>query len=191
MSTPPIPGWCDAAPDAAFSDPVDCSKRAHGFERRIRIRNITEYGAGALVGVLFGAGAIKAFAEGEQLIALTLALVVVGTAFVMWSLNKRASNLERHPEEPCLSYLTRQYRRQYEALRAVPLWYIGPLVPGIAAFYLVVTAKVAERTDWTTALEGVAGPASITIAVFVAVAGANLWAARSLKRKLESIEALA
>lgn len=191
MSNLPIPGWCDAAPDAAFSDPVDCSKRADSFERRIRIRNITEYGAGALVGAIFGALAVKFFAEGESLMALTMTLIVVGAAIVMWNLNKRASNLVRHPEEPCLAYLTRQYRRQYEALRAVPLWYVAPLLPGVIGFYLVVTAKVAERTGWIGALEGLAGPAAVTFGVFGAVALANMWAARSLKRKLASMEALA
>ncbi len=191
MSNPPLPLWFDAAPEATFSEPSDCAARAITFEKRIFRRNAIEYGAGVIVMIAFGASAVAAMIKGELFIAAALALTVVGTAIVLWGLHRRASNLERRPEDPCLAHLRRQYQRQYEALRAVPLWYIGPLIPGIVLFYAAVVARVAEVTGWRVALEGVAGSASVAIVIFGLVALANWWAARSLKRDLASIDGLA
>lgn len=190
MSNPPFSQWRDDAADATFSPPADCRKRADKFGRQIRIRNAIEYGAGALVCVLFGASGIAALIKGELLIALSMALIVIGACLIVWSLHRRASNLVRQPEEPCLEYLRRQYRRQFDALNAVPKWYIGPLLPGVAMLYLVITAKAAEKIGWTAAFAGIAEPLAITAAVFGAVALANWYAARSLKRKLNSLDGL-
>ncbi len=191
MSNPPLPQWFHAAPEAAFSEPSDCAARATTFEKRIFRRNVIEYGAGVIVMIAFGASAVAAAIKGELLIASALALTVVGTVIVLWGLHRRASNLERRPEDACLVHLRRQYQRQYEALRAVPLWYIGPLIPGIALFYAAVVARVAERVGWREAVEGITGSAMVVIAVFALVALANWWAARSLKREIASIDALA
>ena len=191
MSTPPIPEWCEAAPDATFSAPVNCATRAEKFERRIRLRNLIEYAAGAFVVVVFGGMMLGALAKGEWLIAISSLLIIAGAVFIMRNLHLRASNLERRPEDPCLVHLTRQYRRQYEALRSVPKWYLAPLIPGIVMFYAVVTAKVADRIGWLNAIEGVAAPAAFTIGLFALIALANWWGARVLERKITSLEALA
>jgi hypothetical protein len=44
---------------------------------------------------------------------------------------------------------------------------------------------------WTNAIERVAGPADITLGIFGAIALLNIGAARSLKRKLDGLDALA
>lgn len=191
MTTPPLPEWCDAAPDAAFTAPVDCSRRADRFARIVRIRNMIEYAAGALVLVLFASASIGAGVKGEWLIALSLALVVAGTLVVLRGLYVRAGSLERLPEEPCLAHLRRQYARQYGALRAVPVWYIGPLIPGCVLLYVAVAAGVAEVAGWRDALSGIAGPAAITFGIFAGIALLNLIGARGIKRKLDALDALA
>ncbi|MFL0356629.1 hypothetical protein ACI5KX_09110 [Erythrobacter sp. GH1-10] len=191
MSTPPFPQWCEAAPDAEFSASSDCAARIDRFERRIRIRNGIEYGAGAMVCVLFTAAAIAAASVSEWLIAIAFALTVVGAIVVMKGLYTRGSNVDRRPEDPCLVHLERQYRRQYEALRDVPKWYIAPLIPGIAMFYAVVSANVAAKAGWHEALLGLTGPLALTLAIFIGVAAANWIAARALKRKLALLEDLA
>ena len=191
MTTPPLKQWCEAAPDAAFIAPADCSRRANRFARNIRIRNAIEYAAGGLVLVLFGSSSIGAAIKGEWLIALSLALVVGGTLVILRNLYRRASNLERQPEEPCLAHLRRQYAQQYAALRAVPSWYIGPLIPGCALLYIAVAAGVAEVAGWPNALSGIAGPAAVTFGIFAAIALLNLLSARGLKRKLDALDALA
>jgi len=191
MTTPPLPQWRDSAPDAVFTAPADCSRLADRFSRRIRIRNGIEYAAGVLVIALFGSSSIGAAVKGEWLIALSLALVVGGALVILRNLYRRASNVERLPEEPCLAHMRRQYARQYEALRAVPAWYIGPLLPGCALLYVAVAAGVAEVAGWRTALSGIVVPAAITFGILAAIALLNLVAARGLKRKLDALNALA
>ena len=191
MTTPPLPRWCDTAPDAAFTAPAECSRQADRFARRIRIRNGIEYAAGALVIALFGSSAVGAAVKGEWLIAAALALIVGGTLVILRNLHRRASNVERLPEEPCLVHLRRQYARQYAALRAVPAWYVGPLIPGCTLLYLGVAAGVAENAGWRTALTGIAQPAAITFGIFAVIALLNLFGARGLKRKLDALDRLA
>lgn len=191
MTTPPLPRWCDTAPDAAFTDPAVCSRQADRFARRIRIRNGIEYAAGALVIALFGASAIAAAVKAEWLIAASQALIVGGALVILRNLHQRGSNVERLPEEPCLAHLRRQYARQYAALSTVPAWYIGPLIPGCALLFVSVAAGVAEVAGWRTALSGIAQPMAITFGIFAAIALVNLWAARRLKRDLDRLERLA
>lgn len=191
MTTPPLPKWREAAPDAAFTAPADCSRIADRFTLRVRIRNGIEYAAGALVIALFGCSSIGAATKGEWLIAASLALIVAGTLMILRNLHRRGGNLERLPEEPCLAHLRRQYARQYAALRAVPAWYIGPLLPGCVLLYFGVAAGVAEAAGWRAALSGIAQPAAITFGIFAAIALVNLVTARRLKRELDALNALA
>lgn len=191
MSLPPLPAWQSAANDAHFSDPAACALRASKFERTIRIRNLVEYAAGGLAMVLFGASAIGAISKGETLIGMAMMLTMIGVAVVLGGIARRASNLDRRLEEPCLDHLARQYRRQFEALTRVPLWYIGPLVPGIIALFAAVAAGVAEVAGWQAALAGITQPALIVGGVFAAIIALNLMAARRLRRDLERIERLA
>lgn len=191
MNRPPIPGWHDEGRDAAFSDPAACNARATAFERKIRRRNFIEYAAGVLVTVLFGGSALGAIAKGEVLITAGLLTIIVGVWVALWNLRQRGSNLERRPEEPCLDHLKRQYRRQYEALRAVPLWYIGPMVPGVALFYFGVAEGVARTLGWSEALSGLAKPVAISFGIFAAIALANVVAARMIRRKIAELDTLA
>jgi len=191
MTSYPIPQWCDMAQEASFADPQMIAQRAGKFEKNINRRNWIEYAAGVLMIGLFGVGAVFAMIKAEWLIGLSLVIAVAGIVVVLWNLYRRASNLAAHPEEPCLDHLRRQYEHQMKALRAVPIWYIGPLVPGIVMFYIVVTAKVAERVGWTTALQGIWGPAAASFGIFALVIAANLIAARQLKRKIAQLDELA
>lgn len=191
MSLPPLPAWQSAAKDAHFSDPAACATRLSKFERTIRIRNLLEYAAGGLMIVLFGASAIGALVKGETLIGMAMMLMMIGVAVVLWGIARRASNLDRRHEEPCLDHLARQYRRQYNALKSVPLWYIGPLVPGSIAVFAAVAAGVAEVKGWQAALAGITEPVLIHGGVFAAIIALNLIAARRLLRDLERIERLA
>ena len=191
MTQPPFPIWQSDARDATFSDPATCARRASSFERTIRVRNIVEYVAGALVTVLFGASSVAAFVKGEWLVGSALTLTLIGIFVVLRNLYQRGGNLERRAEDPCLAHLRRQYERQHEFLRNVPRWYLGPLVPGIASFYAAVTYKTAEATSWSIALDGIAWPVTFTVGLFALIALANWFAARSIRRKIEAIDALA
>lgn len=191
MSISPLPGWQDAAADASFSEPSECAARSDKFERRIRIRNRIEYGAGVLVTLLFGGTAAAAFVKDELLIGLSMLAIVLGVFVSLWNLRKRASNLARRPEDACLEHLRRQYSHQARALSTISRWYIGPMLPGVALFYLAITAGVAEVTGWALALAGVAGPFAITAGIFALVIGANWIATRKLRKEIAQLDTLA
>lgn len=190
MNTSPFPEWCEAAPDAVFSPPNECAVRTAKFERQIKWRNVTEYVAGGVAIVLFTAMAIAAALREELLISASAGLIVLGCLVVLRHLAKRASNLKRRPEDPCTFHLRRQYSRQYDALRTVPVWYLGPLLPGMLALHFAVTAGAAERIGWGPAFENSAGSLAAIAAMFVGVAAVNFIAARFLKKKIEALDAL-
>lgn len=190
MTKPPFPLWTEEAQGAAFTDPAEIAHRAGAFERTIRRRNLIEYAAGGIVLVPAAIAAIAALWTGEYAFALSLGALAAGTVVVLRNLARRAGNLEQRPEEPCLDHLKRQYRRQYEALRTVPAWYVGPFVPGIMLLYGTVTWKTAEALGWRAAVEGMAVPVFATLAVGIAVVALNRWAARRIKRKLDALGTL-
>lgn len=189
MSNDPLSFWTGSSADARFSDPEACARRSTRFERTIRRRNLIESAAGGVVIVLFTAGAVAAASVGEWAFAAAGALVVAGTAFILWHLHRRGSNLVRRPEDDCRTHLLGQLARQRDLLRRVPQWYLAPLLPGICAVYGITAAKVAETRGWETALAGVWQPFVATIAFFIFVGWLNLWAARRLGREISAIEA--
>lgn len=191
MTTHPLPLWQSVAADASFSDPGDCEQKAARFEKQIEWRNWLEYAAGIAVIGFFAVGGVFAFAIGEWLIGATFAMMVAGAMITLWNLRRRGTNLARRPEDPCRIHLRRQYQRQYDALRSVPYWYVGPIVPGMVLFYVAVTDRVADEIGWERALDGVIGPAAITFGIIVFVLLANWYAARWLEKEIEALDALA
>ena len=190
MSPSPLPLWTAAASDAAFTAPEACVARASAFERRIARRNRRERIAG-LIQLPFWGGLGGFFLwEGEWLIGLALLLCGAGVLVVLRNLARRASNLAPQPEEPCLTHLERQYRRQYDALQSVPLWYVGPLVPGTLAVFAAVTAGVAESKGWIAALEGALWPVTLTFGLFAVVILLNRAGARSIAADLARLKTL-
>ena len=119
---------------------------------------------------------------------MSMVLTLIGTAVVLWNLHARASAEKRHPEEDCRSHLVAQYRRQADALRKVPLWYIGPLLPGVLGVYGTVGFKTLGKVDASEILIEVGRPLGITLVFFAFVIWLNLRAARWLERKVEALE---
>ena len=190
MTNFPIPEWATQVDNAQFTDPALVQTRAAKFERTIKRRNILEYAAGALAATLFGAQAIGAALIGEYLFAAAGALCALSVLVVLWQLHKRGSYRPAPPEASCLDHLRAQYQRQYEALRSVPRWYLGPITLGLLGFYATTAYKAAQTIGWTKAIEGIGQPVLYTALFCVAVGALNLFAARGLKRQIDQIDAL-
>ena len=190
MSQFPIPDWASDSDEAHFSDPATIKSRAAKFERTIKRRNLIESAAGALCFAGFGALTWKAAQEGEFVIANAYAFCIACVAVVLWQLAARGSYEPQRPEESCLAHLREQYQRQYEALRGVPQWYLGPIALGITAVYTAMMIKFTEVGGLAKALEGTWVPIAGTAAFFAFVWWLNWTAARGLKKRIEQIDAL-
>lgn len=181
--------WQAEGAAEGFADPATLTKRSTAFERRIRRRNFIEYAAGALL-LCLEAPALVMFATlGEMLMAGAIGLMLIGTLWVLWNQYKRASSQRRRPEEDCRSHLIGQYRRQAEALRTVPVWYIGPLLPGVLGIYGTVAIEAARRGAFADFVGEMGLPFGATLAFFGFVIWLNLRAAKALQRQAEELEA--
>lgn len=191
MSNAPLPLWTTAATDAAFTDPASIAARADSFDRQITRRNRIERLAAIAQLPVWATLAGFFLWAGEWLVALALLAIGAGVLVMLRNLPRRAGTLDRRPEEPCAVHLERQYARQLDALRSVPLWYVGPLVPGVLAFFAAVTVGVAKMQGWHAALAGAALPFGVTMAIFGAVIALNMAAARRIARDLAKVKTLA
>lgn len=186
--TLPLPQWSEDGSNACFSDPFECATRSEQFARRIRMRNAMEYIAGGAVIVLSGAACLGALWFAQYLFAVAFGLIAAGGVHVLRNLRKRASNISREPEMPCLNYLRCQYVRQRDALRSVPRWYLAPFVPGLIVLFGLVTHEIARARGLGAALGAVAVPAGMVLITMLVVAGLNLWEAARLQRKIEQLD---
>ncbi len=191
MSHFPIPEWAAHVGDAEFTDPTLVQTRAAKFEKTIKRRNVIEYAAGALCLVGFGVAAAGAFQAAEYLIAGAFAFSSACVLVVLWQLNARGSYRPSPPEESCLAHLRGQYERQYDALRTVPMWYLGPIALGVFSVYAAMIIKFTQVGGLAKALEGTWQPLLGTVAFFGFVWWLNWFAAGKLKAQIDQIDTLA
>ena len=182
--------WRGEDAGAHFTDPARLEGKASLFERRVTRRNRIEYAAGVLVIGMFGAGAIGAADAGKWDFAAMLTLTVIGTLVLMWNLHRRGSNLDRRLERDSMSHIRAQYSRQIAALRSVPAWYIGPLVPGVVGIYGLTAFHAAKVTGWGAAIEKLGPLLGGTLAFFAFVIWINLKAAQKLEREMKTFAAV-
>ena len=188
MTHDPFDFWTHDQNTANFSDPAACQTRATRFEKGIRRRNLLEYVAAALVIGVFASLGLFFANVGEWGFVAAVSMTVAGAIFVVTKLHRDGSSLARAPEASCRDHLRSQLVRQRDLLRGVPKWYLAPFVPGIAGFYFIVTAKLAEARGWEVALDGVWANLAATLAFFVFVGWLNLHAARKLDREIAALD---
>lgn len=111
--------------------------RADNFQHRIRLRNVVEYTAAAVVPLF----AWYIYDLPGLLVKLGSGLCIAGLLFIVWQLHRRGS-AESLPETTGLGLIDFHRRaliRQRDALRSVWKWYLAPIVPGfltmMAGFY--------------------------------------------------------
>ena len=113
------------------------------------------------------------------------ALIIAGMLFIIWYLYFRAGSRAvpgQAEAKDVLRFHQREIARQRDILRAVPLWYLLPFVPGM----LAITASKWETSSAAGALIGV----PVIIGVFALIWCLNVWAARWLDRELHKVNAL-
>jgi len=156
-------------------------ERADKFQRKIRFRNFTEYMAAAAVVAWAGSFALRA---GPPLMMRAgMALIAVGALVVasLLRLHGHAARAEpplAGPTAEVVGWHRSELERQRDLLRKVPLWYLGPFVPGLVVFF---------AGGWLASPDNrlrIALTGLLTAAVFAGVAALNARAARKLDEQI-------
>jgi hypothetical protein len=182
--------WQTSAPaPAAPLDMTAIRKRVNRFAWLIRFRNAREWGASALLIVLFADLARRADSLASALVFLAPALVVAWVAVNLW---RRGRNLP--PPSPSattsefLAHERAQLARQHVLLSRVRRWYLGPLFAVVALPHvLAFVARVREGLPLVPTLIVVASFCG-EIAFFVLLDFMNRRAAKKLAAKIEALE---
>lgn len=151
--------------------------RTDRFARRIRVRNLIEYCAAAIVIASF---CWYLYALPGGLVKTGCGMVILGTLFVVWQLHRRAAPLESGGRD-CMGHLQSELVRQRDALRSVALWYLGPFVPGMTVFLAGLYRQVPQ------ARFAVLLTAAATVAVFTMIWVLNAWAATRLQKQIDAL----
>ena len=179
--------WQASGSGVALPTLEDARTGADRFHRLIRRRNRIEYAACALVVVFFGYGAL--FGMKDAITQAGAGLVVLGVCFVAWQLHSRASAVEPPAAEtaqPILVHQRRQLARQRDALSRVGLWYLLPMLPGLA---LMLLAPVVRHGPGALGF-GLGFAIAVNVAVFGGIWWLNHRIARKLQKAIDDLDAL-
>jgi hypothetical protein len=152
--------------------------RARTFQRGIWWRNARESAVGGFLVVMQSLQLLRVKEPAE---ALESFLLLPGVLFIIYYLHFRA-NSRPVPEgdvAKVLRFHCHEIKRQRDILRAVPLWYLLPLVPGMMV-------SVLGNDRGASGLIGLAGIAGIFAVVWVL----NFWGAKWLDAQLQEANAL-
>lgn len=188
--------WQSAPPDKGKIDMEALKKRGSKLRRTVRARNALETAAAAVVVYLFGARAYAALAAGDHLTAAGAALTVAGVLWVIGVLWKRGSNVPPPgldaPTSEQIAFHRRALVRQRDLLRAVPRWYLAPLVPGLVVVLVAqaLRSPLAEGAAYPALARAalIAGELALVALVFGAVAWLNARAARKLDAEIAALD---
>jgi uncharacterized membrane protein YfcA len=189
MTQDPKTLWKEQTMQAAHFSPDYLERQSHCLTRAVRRRNTVEYVAAALVAAFFGANALGLFGMPDHPVqAVTHVagslLMVAGAAVIAWQLHVRASATPPNPGATgTLGYHLAALKRQRDALRAVWLWYVGPLIPGFIVLF--AGAWLNPDADKST----LAIIQSIVVLVLAGVLWINRRAAKRMQREIERLEA--
>ena len=172
--------WQEQAVTVAAYSPDELRVRLVRQRRTLHLRNVIEYVAGVLVMAAFG---FIAAVRDDVLVRAAAGLIVVGVVLALWQLHRRASAAPVPAEGDLMAFHRQQLTRQLAALRSVPLWYLGPLVPGMALFAYTRFRDLPPGEFWPAAL----GTAWI-VANFGVIWLINHLAARKLARQLRDLD---
>lgn len=159
-------------------------KKARQLQRRVAVRNLLEYAAGAVVIPVF---AWYMWTFRYPLMQVGSALIIAATLLVLHQLWRRASSRPAPNANAGMAsrtYLRTELLRQRDALRSVWRWYVAPFVPGLVLFRWGVETQMAAGGPFA---RGVLANLLIA-AVLLAIIGVNWWSAGRLQKRIEALD---
>lgn len=189
--------WQQPSGDPPRFTPEELRGRISKFETTIRRRNLREYLAAALV---LGVFSYYAWIFPTLLLRIGCGLLIVGTAYVIFQLHRRASARPAPVDmglQNCIDFQRSGLARQRDALNAVWSWYLLPFLPGMAAFLVGlfqftknVTEAAGKPFHAGAALVGFAIVAGCMAAIFILIGMLNHRAARKLQSQIDDLDRL-
>ncbi|HWW58770.1 MAG TPA: hypothetical protein VN047_17890 [Sphingopyxis sp.] len=163
---------------------AEVKSRAATFNSAIGRRNRREYIATAFVTLIFG---LYALILPGALLKVGSLLVIVGGFVMAWQLSRRTSRPGPGAAAADVrAYYRAQLATEEQMLASVGLWYIGPLIPGLAVFM----AGLARASGFAS-MSGFAAFAAIPLAIFFGIWLLNRRAAAMLREHIARIDAAA
>lgn len=177
-------------------EPIEVSleavkRRAAKFQRQIRFRNAREYAAGAVVAAIFGRQMIQAGTPGP--VRAACALIVAGTAVVLVQIRRRgaASDVPAPLGAATIEHLRHhraELERQRDLLANVGRWYLGPLLPGVLAFFVAVTASRPIPPEDRLAIWAITAAMMLgAVGLFAGIFALNRRAAAALQKEIDAL----
>jgi hypothetical protein len=160
-------------------------RKALGFQRGIRNRNLVEYAAALIVLVYFG----STMFHYPGLMRAGAALIIAGVLHMVWQLHRRGSNRSVPSDlavHSCIAFHRRELERQRDLVRNVWSWYLGPMIPGIAV--MLLSGLLASPGRMPHPKLFVTGYAAVVAIAFYVVGRLNLRAARKLQRTIDALK---
>ena len=181
----PLKDLWTAQPTEGFAMPLDqLHAQAAKLHHTVQRRNLVEYIAAAIVIAVFG---LYVFILPGILFKAGSLLVIAGTLVVVWQLRRRATAEPLPlgaPLADLVAFHRRELIRQRDALRSVAVWYLGPMVPGMAVF---LAGMYVRAMDIPPARNRVLIVIAICVAVFAGVWALNVWGASRLQKRIDAL----
>lgn len=163
---------------------AEVKSRAAAFNSAIGRRNRREYIATAFVTLIFG---LYALILPGTLLKVGSLLVIAGGFVMAWQLSRRTSRPDPAAEAADIrAYYRTQLATEARMLASIGLWYLGPLIPGLAVFI----AGLAVTSGFGSAL-GLAAFVAVPAFVFLGIWLLNRRAAAMLREQIARIDAAA
>lgn len=158
-------------------------RKAEKFQRKIRHRNLREYGGAIIV-----LGGFSYYIWKFPAVRLGSAMIIAATLYVVYQLHKRGS-ARTVPESMALGtsldFHRRELERQRDLIRDVWKWYLLPFVPGLLAFIAVPLLDV-PPDKWIRVLPFIL----LFAAFFYGIWKLNQRGADKLQRQIDELDAL-
>lgn len=180
--------WAGQKTEDFALSPEALRRKARGFQKTIRQRNMTEYMAAGLVIAVFGWMAVII---PEPVVRLGCGLIAAGALYVCWKLHALAGAAGADEIDAAASladFHRVQLMRQRAALATVWRWYLLPFVPGIIVFLAAVSFTPANPAPLAAKLAVFGFAAGICAAVFGAVWWLNARAVKALDAEIAGLE---
>ena len=155
---------------------------ARQFQKKVRRRNIREYGASAFVVAAF---TLYLWLLDDPWLRTGSILIIGGVLYVAYQLHKRGSARRVPAGVNSLEFHRRELKRQRDALRGIFRWYMLPMFPGIVVFDIAL----AMIHPWGPVV-WLGLQASIAVAVSVFIYKLNQREARKLHREIDQLTEL-